>query len=50
MDQWTELMDDYTPFASTVSGNGKTFGMDFVLYYTDATKTQVSAVVTFTYF
>lgn len=49
VDQWTELMDDYTPFASTVSGNGKTFGMDFVLYYTDATKTQVSAVVTFTY-
>jgi C-terminal processing protease CtpA/Prc len=31
VDRWTELMDDYTPFQSSVTGNGKTFGLDFVL-------------------
>jgi len=31
VDRWTEFMDDYTPFQSSVTGNGKSFGMDFVL-------------------
>lgn len=31
VDRWTELMEDCTPFQSSVSGNGKSFGMDFVL-------------------
>lgn len=31
VDRWTELMEDYTPFQSSVSGNGKSFGLDFVL-------------------
>lgn len=31
VDRWTELMEDYTPFQSSVTGNGKSFGLDFVL-------------------
>ena len=31
VDRWTQLMEDYTPFQSSVTGNGKSFGMDFVL-------------------
>lgn len=31
VDRWTELMEDYTPFQSSITGNGKTFGLDFVL-------------------
>lgn len=31
VDRWTELMEDYTPFQSSVSGNGKSFGLSFVL-------------------
>lgn len=31
VDRWTQLMDDYTPFQAGVTGNGKSFGLDFVL-------------------
>ncbi len=31
VDQWTRLMEDYTPFQSSITGNGKSFGLDFVL-------------------
>ena len=31
VDRWTELMEDCSSFMSSITGNGKTFGMDFVL-------------------
>ena len=31
VDRWTELMEDCSSFVSSITGNGKTFGMDFVL-------------------
>ena len=31
VDRWTELMEDCSSFVTSVTGNGKTFGMDFVL-------------------
>ncbi len=46
IDKWTELMDDYSSFASSVNGNGKTFGFDFVLYRKGD---QVIPQVTYTY-
>ena len=49
IDKWTELMEDYTPFVSSVTGNGQTFGFDFVLYYANTSKTSLYCVVTFTY-
>lgn len=32
IDRWTELMDDYSSFLSSLTGNGRTFGFEFVLY------------------
>ena len=49
VDKWTELMEDYSPFVSSVTGNGKTYGFEFVLYYTDSSRKQICAVVTYTY-
>lgn len=49
VDKWTELMEDCTPFLTSVTGNGKTFGFEFVLFYADETRTNIYAVVTFTY-
>ena len=46
IDKWTELMEDCSPFTSLVSGNGKTFGMDFVLY---GEGNRVVPQITFTY-
>ena len=46
IDKWTELMEDYSSFASSVSGNGKTFGFEFVLY---ASGNTVIPQVTYTY-
>ena len=31
VDRWTELMEDCSSFKTSITGNGKTFGMDFVL-------------------
>ena len=31
VDRWTELMEDCSSFVTSITGNGKTFGMDFVL-------------------
>lgn len=49
VDRWTELMEDCSPFLSTVTGNGQTFGFEFILYYLDASHEQLGAVVTYTY-
>ena len=48
MDKWTVLYEDYTRFESTMTGSGKTFGMDFSLYYYSATEGQICAIVTYT--
>lgn len=48
-DQWTQLYDDYSPFESQITGSGLTYGLDVKLYYTDAQKIQVEAVVRYTY-
>ncbi len=46
IDRWTELMEDCSSFVSSVSGNGRTYGFDFVLYRQD---NYVIPQVTFTY-
>lgn len=46
VDRWTELMEDCSSFVSSVTGNGKTFGMEFVLYNMDG---HVVPQVTYTY-
>lgn len=47
VDKWTELMEDSSSFESSVTGNGKSFGLEFLLYGTSTD--QVLLVVTFTY-
>lgn len=47
VDKWTELMEDYSVFQSAITGNGKTFGLEFVLFKND--NDEVGMVVTFTY-
>ena len=47
VDRWTELMEDCSPFTSSVTGNGKTFGMEFILLRYG--ENQVVMEVTFTY-
>ena len=49
IDRWTMVTDDFDSFYGSVSGNRKTYGFGFVLYYTDDTRTSLCAVVTFTY-
>ena len=49
IDRWTMVTDDYSSFYGSVSGNRKTYGFDFILYYTDENKTSLCAVVTYTY-
>ncbi len=46
VDKWTALMEDCSSFESSVSGNGKSFGFDFVL---TANGEHVSMVVTYVY-
>ena len=48
VDRWTQLMEDYTPFQSSVTGNGKSFGMDFVLLRVKDSQ-DVVMEITFTY-
>ena len=49
IDRWTLLTDDYDAVKGGISGHMRTFGMDFLLYYSGETKEQIVAVVTFTY-
>ena len=46
IDKWTELMEDCSSFISSVTGNGKTFGFEFVLY---ASENYVIPQVTYIY-
>ena len=48
VDRWTEFMEDYTPFQSSVTGNGKSFGMDFVLLRVQDSE-DVVMEITYTY-
>ncbi|MBP3256838.1 MAG: hypothetical protein J6M23_02410 [Bacteroidales bacterium] len=48
-DKWTTLYEDYTAFESSVTGNGKSFGLDFGLFWADEAKTRIAAVVNYTY-
>ena len=49
VDKWTQLYEDCSTFIGTVTGNTKSFGFDFNLYYADDKHEKVCAVVTFTY-
>ena len=46
VDKWTSLMEDCSSFESSVTGNGKSFGFDFIL---TATGDHVNMVVTYVY-
>lgn len=48
IDRWTMLTDDYESFQGRVSGNTKSMGFEFVLYYANDKK-NVVAVVTYAY-
>lgn len=48
VDRWTQLMEDYTPFQSSVTGNGKNFGLEFVLHRVKDSQ-DVVMEITFTY-
>ena len=49
VDKWTRLMEDCSSFLGSVTGNTKSFGFDFKLYYADEAHTRVCAAVTYTY-
>lgn len=49
IDRWTQMTSDYETFQGSVSGNTKSTGLDFVLYYADASKQNVVLVVTYTH-
>lgn len=49
IDKWTEMTDDYAAFQGQVTGNTKSVGFDFRLFFADENKQNVIAVVTFTY-
>lgn len=49
VDKWTRLMEDCSSFLGSITGNNKSFGFDFVLYYVDESKKNVCAVITFVY-
>ncbi len=49
IDKWTQMTDDYETFQGAVSGNTKSTGMDFSLFYADETKQNVILVVTYTH-
>lgn len=49
IDRWTVLTDDFSGMQGSVSGHIRTFGMDYSLYYSDASRSRIYGVVTFTY-
>lgn len=49
VDKWTTLMEDYSSFMGSVTGNTKSLGLDFGLYYADSSQEKVCAVVRFPY-
>ena len=49
VDRWTTLYEDCSSFERAVTGNAKSFGFDFKLYYKDESHKEICAVVTYTY-
>ncbi len=49
IDKWTRVTDDFSSLAGSVSGNTKTYGLDYSLYYSDETRKNICAVVRYTY-
>ena len=49
VDKWTQVTDDYNAFHGTVTGDTKSAGMDYTLYYADENKQHIVMVVTYTY-
>lgn len=47
VDRWTELMEDCSSFENSITGNGKTFGMEFILLRNG--KNGVVMEITYTY-
>ena len=48
-DRWTQMVESYSEFVGSVSGNTTSFGFDFSLFYADEKQKDVYAVVNFTY-
>lgn len=49
IDKWSQMTDDFASFQGMVTGNTKSTGLEFMLFYADQNKTNVIAVVTFVY-
>ena len=49
IDKWTVVTDDFESFQGQVTGNTKSMGFDFNLYYADASKEYVAIIINFTY-
>lgn len=49
VDKWTTLYQDCSSFERAVTGNAKSFGFDFNLYYVNESHKEVCAVITFSY-
>lgn len=49
IDRWTEVTDDYSGMVSSSTHVSTTYGMDFKLYYSDASKKAVYMVTTLVY-
>lgn len=49
IDKWSQMLDDYAGFQGSVTGNTKSSGLEYSLYYASEDKTDVYLVVTFTY-
>ena len=48
-DKWTRLYDDCSSFIGAVTGSKLSLGFDFGLYYADASRSRICAVVRYTY-
>ena len=49
VDKWTTLYEDCSSFERAVTGNAKSFGFDFKLFYTNDSHKEICAVITFIY-
>lgn len=49
IDKWSQMVDDYAGFQGTVTGNTKSSGLEYALYYASEDKKNVNLVVTYTY-
>ena len=49
IDKWSQMTDDYVSFQGQVTGNTKSTGLEFALFYADETKEHVVLAVLYTY-